>query len=51
MTCYLDVRSGRVEMIFADTLVDDGVGLSRDEIEEGLERGDLIRVEPLGSVG
>jgi hypothetical protein len=47
MTCYLDVRSGRVEMIGPYT--DEDVGPSTDQIDDGLAGGYLIRVEPLGS--
>jgi Uncharacterised protein family (UPF0158) len=48
-TCYLDLETGEVRMVPIDRLDDDGDGLSKDEIDAGLEAGRLIHVEPLGS--
>ena len=48
-TCYLDVRSGGVQMVPVDRLGDDEDGPSEDEIDVGLVAGHLIQVEPLGS--
>ena len=48
-TCYLDVRSGEVQMVPADRLSDDDDWPSEDEIDAGLDAGHLIHVEPLGS--
>jgi hypothetical protein len=48
-TCYLDVRSGEVQMVPVDRFSGDDDWPSEDEIEAGLEAGHLIHVEPLGS--
>ncbi len=48
-TCYLDVRTGEVQMVPMDRLDDDDGGLSEDEIDAVLAAGHLIHVEPLGS--
>lgn len=48
-TCYLDLRSGEVQMVPVDRLGVDGEWPSEDEIDEGLDAGHLIHVEPLGS--
>lgn len=47
-TCYLDVRSGEVQMVPVDRFGDDDWP-SEEEIDAGLEGGHLIHVEPLGS--
>lgn len=48
-TCYLDVRSGEVQMVPVGRMDDDDTGLSDEELDAGLEAGHLIHVEPLGS--
>jgi hypothetical protein len=48
MSCYLDVRTGKVEMVPAGRLRDDDWPPDQ-EIDAGLARGHLIHVEPLGS--
>ena len=48
-TCYLDVRTGEVQMVPLDRVDDDDDALSEDEIDAGLDARWLIRVEPLGS--
>ena len=48
-TCYLDVRTGEVQMIPVDRLGDEDDLPSADEIDAGLDAGHLIPVEPLGS--
>jgi hypothetical protein len=48
-TCYLDVRTGEVQMVPADRLGADGDWPAEEEIDAGLEAGHLIHVEPLGS--
>ncbi|MBI2493178.1 MAG: hypothetical protein HYV94_13950, partial [Candidatus Rokubacteria bacterium] len=48
-TCYLDVRTGEVQMVPIDRLGDDDDGPSGAEIDDGLAEGHLIHVEPLGS--
>lgn len=47
-TCYLDVRSGEVQMVPVDLAEDDDWPLA-DEIDAALDTGHLIPVEPLGS--
>jgi hypothetical protein len=48
MSCYLDVRTGSVEIVFGDRFGDD-VSPSAEDIDAGLAAGHLIHVEPLGS--
>ena len=48
-TCYLDARSGEVQMVRLDGLGEDEDGPSEEEIDAALGAGHLIRVEPLGS--
>lgn len=48
-TCYLDVRSGEIEMIPVDRLGADDAWPSEEDIDDGLAAGHLIHVEPLGS--
>ncbi len=48
-TCYLDVRSGEVQMVPVGGTGDDDAWLSEEELDAGLEGGHLIHVEPLGS--
>ncbi len=48
-SCYLDLRSGEVQMVPVDRLRGDGEWPSEDEIDEGQAAGHLIHVEPLGS--
>jgi len=48
-TCYLDLETGEVRMAPIDGLEEDAEGLSEDEIDDGLNAGRLIHVEPLGS--
>lgn len=47
--CYLDVRSGEVQMVPVDRLGEDEDWPSEDELDAGLEAGHLIPIEPLGS--
>lgn len=47
--CYLDLRSGEVQMVPVDRFGDDDDWPSEDEIDAGLEAGHLIPIEPLGS--
>ncbi len=47
-TYYLDVRTGEVQMVPVDR-PDGDDWLSEDEIDDGLDAGHLIPVEPLGS--
>ncbi len=48
-TCYLDVRSGEVQMVPIDRLGEGDDWPSEAEIDMGLEAGHLIHIEPLGS--
>jgi hypothetical protein len=48
-TYYLDVRTGEVQMVPVDRLGVDGAWPSADDIDEGLDAGHLVPVEPLGS--
>jgi hypothetical protein len=48
-TCYLDVRTGEVQMVPLDRLGEDEDGPSEEELDAALEAGHLIPVEPLGS--
>jgi len=48
-TCYLDARSGEVQMVPVGRMDDDDASLSEEELDAGLEAGHLIHVEPLGS--
>lgn len=47
-TCYLNLRTGKVEMA-ADSLLGDDLGFSEEEVETGLTEGYLIHIEPLSS--
>jgi len=47
-TCYLDVRSGDVQMVPIDRLAA-AAGPSEEDLDAELVVGDLIHVEPLGS--
>lgn len=49
--CYLDMRTGEVQMVPVDRFVADGDWPTEEEIDAGLEAGRLIHVEPLGSRG
>jgi hypothetical protein len=46
---YLDVRTGEVQMVPVDRLGVDDNWPSADDIDDGLEAGHLLPVEPLGS--
>ncbi len=46
--CYLDFRTGKVEMA-ADSILGEDIGPSQEEIESGLAEGYLIYIEPLPS--
>lgn len=48
-TCYLDLRTGEVQMVPVGRFGDDDELPSEDEIDAGLEAGHLVYVEPLGS--
>jgi hypothetical protein len=48
-TCYLDVRTGEVQMVAIDRLAIDDVGPTVEEIDAGLDAGCLIAIEPIGS--
>jgi hypothetical protein len=48
-SCYLDLRTGDVQIIPVDRFGDDDDGPSEDEIDAGVDTGQLIHVEPLGS--
>ncbi|MCI0633274.1 MAG: UPF0158 family protein, partial [Actinobacteria bacterium] len=48
-TYYLDVRSGEVQMVPVDRLGADDDWPSEEELDDGLDAGHLIPVEPLGS--
>ena len=48
-TYYLDVRSGEVQMVPVDRLEVDGDWPSADAIDDGLDAGHLVPVEPLES--
>jgi hypothetical protein len=48
-TYYLDVRSGEVQMVPIDRLDDEGTWLSREELDDRIDAGHLIPVEPLGA--
>jgi len=48
-TCYLDLETGEVRMAPIGGLEEDAEGLSEDEIDDALNAGRLIHVEPLGS--
>jgi hypothetical protein len=47
-TCYLDLRTGEVQMVPLDGR-DDGDWPSEDELDDALEAGHLIHIEPLES--
>jgi len=46
--CYLDLRTGRVEMTADPDLVGD-VAPSEEEVDKGLAEGYFVHIEPLGS--
>jgi hypothetical protein len=48
-TCYLDARSGEVQMVPVDRFGDDDAWPSWEELHAGIRAGRLISVEPLGS--
>jgi Uncharacterised protein family (UPF0158) len=48
-TCYLDLETGEVRMVPMGGLEEDADGLPEDEIDDGLNAGRLVHVEPLGS--
>jgi hypothetical protein len=48
-TYYLDVRSGDVQMVPVDRLGADADWPSEEEIDDGIDAGHLIPVEPLAS--
>ncbi|HEV8616525.1 MAG TPA: UPF0158 family protein [Methylomirabilota bacterium] len=48
-TCYLDLRTGQVQMVAIGPFGDDDDWPSEDEIDAGLEAGHVIHIEPLGS--
>jgi hypothetical protein len=48
-SCYLDVRTGEVQMVPADRFGAGGDWPSEEEIDAGLEAGYLVHIEPLGS--
>jgi hypothetical protein len=48
-TCYLDLRSGTVQMLPVDRFGEDDDWPSEEEIDAGLAAGHLIHVEPLES--
>jgi len=48
-TCYLDVRTGEVQMVPIDRLGEDDGWPSEEDFDDALAAGHLIHVEPLGS--
>ncbi len=48
-TCYLDVRTGEVQMVPIDRLGEDDGWPSEEDLDDALAAGHLIHVEPLGS--
>jgi hypothetical protein len=48
-TCYLDLRTGEVQMLSVARFGDDDDGPSEEEIDAGIDAGHLIHVEPLDS--
>jgi hypothetical protein len=48
-SCYLDLRTGEVQMLPVDRLGADPDWPSEDEIDAGVDAGHLVHVEPLGS--
>ncbi len=48
-TCYLDVRTGEVQMVPLDHLGADGDWPAEEEIDAGLNAGHLIHIEPFGA--
>ena len=48
-TCYLDVRTGEVQMVPIARLGDDDDWPSEEDLDDALAAGHLIPVEPLGS--
>jgi len=48
-SCYLDLRTGEVQMVPVDRFGDDDDWPSEDELDAGLEADHLLPVEPLGS--
>lgn len=46
-SCYLDLRTGEVQMVPVNRFGDDDDWPSEDEIDAGLETGHLLYVEPL----
>jgi hypothetical protein len=47
--CYLDARSGEVQMVPVDRLGSDDDWPSEEEIDDAVDAGHLVPVEPLGS--
>lgn len=48
-SCYLDVRSGEVQMVPVDRFGGDDDWPSEEEVDAGLDAGHLVHVEPLES--
>ncbi len=48
-TCYLDLRTGEIQMVPVDGFGDDDDWPSEGEIDAGLDAAHLIHIEPLGS--
>ena len=48
-SCYLDRRSGEMQMVPVDRLGADDDWPSEEELDDGIDAGHLISVEPLGS--
>lgn len=47
--CYLNLRTGKVEISVDSSLLGDDVGPSEEEIETGVSEGYLIYIEPIES--
>ncbi len=47
--CYLDVRTGDVQMVPVDRLGEDDDWPSEEDIDDAVDAGHLVPVEPLGS--
>jgi Uncharacterised protein family (UPF0158) len=47
--CYLNLRTGKVEISVDSSLMGDDVGPSEEEIETGVTEGYLIYIEPIES--
>jgi hypothetical protein len=47
--CYLNLKTGKVEISVDSSLIGDDVGPSEEEIETGVTEGYLIYIEPIES--